>query len=215
MKTRENKIRGSKSSLIRLLKEIELLDEINYSIPENSFDIKKFSKEFLSISQKGDYKEIYDCAMKNKDYDFRLKDNSIMQFTIEKDNKNNIIKMRYAFYKSPYLIFKKDEQEYTDMFLNNYVSIRYDYDVKEYKEVIHPISHLHIGNDNNLRIPIDKILEPLEFGIFIVRNIYKNEWEILLNDKIKKNKYIRPKKQLELLEEDFFTREEKNFLYLG
>lgn len=215
MQTKENKIRGSKSILIRLLKEIELLEEINYSIPENSFDIKKFSKEFLSTSQKEDYKKIYDCAMQNKDYDFRLKDNSIMQFTIKKDNNNNIIKMRYAFYKCPYLIFKEDEQEYTDILLKNYVSIRYDYDIKEYEEVIHPISHLHIGNDNNVRIPVDKILDPLEFGIFIVRNIYKNEWRVLLNDNIKKNKYIRPKNQLELLEEEFFTREEKKFLYLG
>lgn len=215
MKIVENKIRGSKSILIKLLKEIELLGEINYSIPENSFEIKKFSKEFLSISQKGDYKEIYDCAMRNKDYDFRLNDNSIMQFTIEKGNKNNIIKMRYAFYKCPYLIFKKDEQEYTDVFLKNYVSIRYDYDINKYKEVIHPISHLHIGNDNNLRIPIDKILEPLEFGIFIIRNIYQNEWRILLNDSHIKNKYIRAKEQFEFLGENYFTREERKFLYLG
>lgn len=215
MKINENKIRGSKNVLINLLKEINLLDEINYTIPGNSFEKSKFSKEFISISQKGKYKEIYDCAMQNKDYDFRLKDNSIMQFTIEKENKNKIIKLRYAFYKCPYLIFEKNESEGTDIFLENYVSIRYDYDISEYKEIIHPISHLHIGNDNNLRIPIDKILEPLEFGVFIVRNIYKKEWELLLSDNKIRNKYIRLKEKFESLEDDLFTNEERKFLYLG
>lgn len=211
----ENKIRGSKCNLINLLKKLELLGEINYSIPENSFDKNKFSKEFLSISQKGSYKEIYDCAVKNKDYDFRLKDNSIIQFTIEKDTKRNIIKLRYAYYKCPYLIFGNNETESTDVFLENYVSIRYDYDLNEYKETTHPISHFHIGNDNNLRIPVDKIVEPLEFGIFIIRNIYVKEWKELVKDINLKNICVNSKERLEEIEENFFTNDERKFLYLG
>lgn len=215
MELNENKIRGSKNTLINLLKEIDLLNEKNYTIPENSFEKNKFSKEFLSISQKGKYKEIYDCAMKNKDYDFILKGNAIMQFTIEKDSKKNIVKLRYAFYKCPYLILGKNEIENTDIFLDNYVSIRYDYDFSEYKEIIHPISHIHIGNDNNLRIPIDKILEPLEFGLFVIKNIYLNEWNSLLENDNIKSKYLKGKHQLEGLDEDFFTDSERKFLYLG
>lgn len=125
------------------MKEEDLLKEINHSVP-NSFNKDKFSKEFFSISQKGNYKEIYDCAMKNKDYDFVLSDNSIMQFTIERDNRKKIIKLRYSFYKCPYLIFENSETESTDIFSEKYVAIRYDYDFSEYKEVIHPISHFHI-----------------------------------------------------------------------
>lgn len=215
MRISENRIRGSKNNLINLLKQIDLLGEINYTIPENSFDKNKFSKEFLSISQKGCYKEIYDCAMKNKDYDFILKDNSIMQFTIEKEIKQNIVKLRYAYYKCPYLIFGKNEMETTDIFLENYVSIRYDYDFYEYQETIHPISHFHIGNDNNLRIPANKIIEPLEFGIFIIRNIYVNDWKKLVNDVDIKNICVRSKEKLEEIDEEFFTNTESKFLYLG
>lgn len=214
MKINENKIRGSKQLLIEVLKKQGLLNEINYSIPD-TFDKNKFSKEFFSISQKGSYKEIYDCAMQNKDYDLRLKDNSIMQFTIEKENRRNIVKLRYAFYKCPYLIFGNSETESTDIFSENYVSIRYDYDVSEYKEVIHPISHFHIGNDNNLRIPIDKIMEPLEFGIFIIRNIYVNEWKSILEDEKTKDVCIKSKEKLEKIEKEFFTNSERNFLHLG
>ena len=215
MKTNENKIRGSKQGLIKLLKDIELLGEINYSIPENSFDKSKFSKEFISISQKGIYKEIYDCAMKNKDYDFRLKDNSIMQFTIEKEKRNDIIKLRYAFYKCPYLIFDGGEKETTDIFLEDYVSIRYDYDLKEYQEGIHPISHMHIGNDNNLRIPIDKIIEPLEFGIFIIRNIYADEWKKILENENTRNMCSSIKEKLEVIDEKNFSNTERKLIYLG
>ena len=215
MITNENKIRGSKFNLINLLKQIDLFGEMNYSIPENSFDKNKFSKEFLSVSQKGTYKEIYDCAMENKDYDFRLKDNSIMQFTIEKDTRRNIMKLRYAYYKCPYLIFGNNEAESTDVFLENYVSIRYDYDLNEYKETIHPISHFHIGNDNNLRIPINKVVEPLEFGIFIIRNIYVKEWNKLVNDMSLKDICLKSKEKLEEIGEEFFTNTERKFLYLG
>ncbi len=215
MITNENKIRGSKFNLINLLKQIDLFGEMNYSIPENSFDKNKFSKEFLSVSQKGTYKEIYDCAMENKDYDFRLKDNSIMQFTIEKDTRRNIMKLRYAYYKCPYLIFGNNEAESTDVFMENYVSIRYDYDLNEYKETIHPISHFHIGNDNNLRIPINKVVEPLEFGIFIIRNIYVKEWNKLVNDMSLKDICLKSKEKLEEIGEEFFTNTERKFLYLG
>lgn len=215
MITNENKIRCSKFNLINLLKQIDLFGEMNYSIPENSFDKNKFSKEFLSVSQKGTYKEIYDCAMENKDYDFRLKDNSIMQFTIEKDTRRNIMKLRYAYYKCPYLIFGNNEAESTDVFMENYVSIRYDYDLNEYKETIHPISHFHIGNDNNLRIPINKVVEPLEFGIFIIRNIYVKEWNKLVNDMNLKDICLKSKEKLEEIGEEFFTNTERKFLYLG
>ena len=215
MITNENKIRCSKFNLINLLKQIDLFGEMNYSIPENSFDNNKFSKEFLSVTQKGTNKEIYDCAMENKDYDFRLKDNSIMQFTIEKDTRRNIMKLRYAYYKCPYLIFGNNEAESTDVFMENYVSIRYDYDLNEYKETIHPISHFHIGNDNNLRIPINKVVEPLEFGIFIIRNIYVKEWNKLVNDMNLKDICLKSKEKLEEIGEEFFTNTERKFLYLG
>ena len=153
--------------------------------------------------------------MENKDYDFRLKDNSIMQFTIEKDTKQNIVKLRYAYYKCPYLIFGNNEAESTDVFLENYVSIRYDYDLNEYKETIHPISHFHIGNDNNLRIPIDKIIEPLEFGNFIIRNIYIKEWKELVKDLSLRDICLKSKEKLEEVDGKFFTNDERRFLYLG
>ena len=40
--------------------------------------------------------------------------------------------------------------------------------------MIHPVSHLHIGQNNNVRIPLSKILLPSSFVMFIIKQVY---WE--------------------------------------
>lgn len=43
---------------------------------------------------------------------------------------------------------------------NQYTVMRYDYDQKGYRPLIHAVSHLHIGFNNNVRIPLNKVISP-------------------------------------------------------
>lgn len=58
--------------------------------------------------------------------------------------------------------------------------IRYDIDSAAYKKCIHPAAHLHIGWDNQVRIATRRILTPLAFILFIIRQTYPANWEQLL-----------------------------------
>jgi hypothetical protein len=54
--------------------------------------------------------------------------------------------------------------------------LRYDYNLDIYKEGIHPASHLHMGFNNNIRIATERILKPISFVLFILRQNYPNIW---------------------------------------
>ena len=50
--------------------------------------------------------------------------------------------------------------------------IRYDYDYQRYDPIFHPISHIHIGHNNGVRIGISKILFTTKnLYFFVIRNI--------------------------------------------
>jgi hypothetical protein len=57
------------------------------------------------------------------------------------------------------------------------ISIRYDYDFSLYREIYHPISHIHIGHDNNIKIGLNRKMLPETFIVFLIKNIYPKLWE--------------------------------------
>jgi hypothetical protein len=171
------------------------------------------SKEFKAASIKDEYFDCYNIGLSFNDFDFLLIDQSYFQF--EYNNKGSNLEIRYAFFQTPinYISYedfldiiieaqnlsesKEDigemfEAEY-QQFLNEkevenkYITIRYDVDYKNYKPLVHSISHLHIGHQNNIRIPIEKFISPLTFVLFILKNVYYSEWKEM-NDK--NNHYI-------------------------
>lgn len=196
----------------------------------------KFSQEFLSVMFDDDYERIYKVAMKNDDYDFILSDDSFLQFSIQYCNSElDKIKIRYAYYPSPreylsyeeflkengisfeecgYGFFEEYEQYISESRLKKSVTpIRYDYDVDEYTSVTHPISHLHIGMVQNFRIPSLRILEPQAFVIFVVRNMYYNNWIKLLSSEKYSEILDKSKKDKHLLRENF-DEDEKKYLFI-
>lgn|GEM_PF-963121 len=58
--------------------------------------------------------------------------------------------------------------------------IRYDYKATDYREGIHPASHIHIGFANEIRICTQRIMNPISFVLLILRQRYPREWERLL-----------------------------------
>lgn len=160
-----------------------------------------YSEEFIKISKANNLVETYKCAIKNEDYDILLKDESIIQFQKKDDD------LRYAYIQNPYKYISKEdyitliytaeeleelsefsleelvnENEY-EQFLNeqrlNSISnyFRYDCSPSGYKPLIHSYSHFHIGMNENVRIPSSKIITPLKFTKFCIKNTYFENWK--------------------------------------
>lgn len=192
---------GYKNS-IQLLKECDLFKNENKS-RKMTFSREKISKDFISICQKDNYKEIYDTALKRGDYDILLKDNSFFQFTYSKDDEK-VIEIRYAYYNVPFIAESYenflqsnnfDYREVGDSFFEEYdqyiseadlkkqvIPIRYDYDSIRHDPVVHSSSHMHLGHNNEVRIPCDKILCPDTFMAFVIRHVYFKYYKSIIKE---------------------------------
>lgn len=220
----------------KMLKSIDNFKKENTTRPR-SLAYSKFSEDFIKTSQDGEYEKIYQTAMRNSDYDFMLKDDSFFQFSCDTiSGSDDTTYIRYAYYPNPryfctYVEFLETnglsyeecadsfeldyEQEIAEARLKSAVTpIRYEYDSYRYLPAIHPISHLHIGHEENMRIALSKIMLPQKFVSFVTRTCYYNEWK----KSIKENQIYREicykaKKKCPPLIKDFF-QDEKLFLYL-
>lgn len=54
--------------------------------------------------------------------------------------------------------------------------VRYDYSANGYRAGVHPISHMHIGFQSSLRIGMKKVLNPVSFTLFVIRQHYPDRW---------------------------------------
>ena len=202
------------------------------------FKPSKFSSDFFEASKdmdhNGDYRKLYQVAITNKDYDILLEDYSFFQFSCE-SNSNNEVKYRYAYYEVPsefptyeeflnensfsYMDcgegFRQDyEQVIDEAKLKNAVTpVRYDYDESLHEPPVHSTSHLHLGFQNEIRIPSKYLLTPHAFVAFIVRHIYWRRWKTLMND----NKFCSiyyVKGECHYLNKTLFTSDEEKDFYI-
>ncbi|OAK17196.1 DUF2290 domain-containing protein [Bacillus wiedmannii] len=220
----------------KILKESELYKETNQT-RKMSLNIGKYSEQFIKLSQKKDYEKLYKVAMENMDYDFLLKDDSFFQFScVLSNNKLEEGTIRYAYYENPrsyntYEQFLEGngfeysecgeelrleyEQEIAEARLKNSVTpIRYDYDFKLYEPIHHPISHIHIGHNNDVRIPLSKILTPAKFVNFVLRNAYSKQWKVAFQNESFQDLCISTKNSCYDVQDTFFQKKEKDFLYM-
>lgn len=166
------------------------------------------SDEFKEASQGGKYYDAYTKGLENYDYDVLLMDQSFFQF--EYLHKQDCDEIRYAFFQNPidfisykeYLeidpvcssldesideigdIFYGEYQQFLDEQEMNsvYTTIRYDSDLSNYLPLIHSVSHIHIGHNNNVRIPINKLISPLRFVAYVVKHVYYYLWKDLVSN---------------------------------
>ena len=195
----------------------------------------KFSVEFKGLSSEKDYLKTYKYAISNGQYDFLLNDRSFIQFSCDKEQ-SLIHKIRYAYYQVPLDIptyeeflqiqgldyaecgenmYSYYEQELDESSLKKSITpIRYDYDVTEYVELDHALSHIHIGHDNDIRIPISHILSPLAFVAFIIRHSYWEVWKKSMRDTRFSNLYFKAKPECSMIDKSYFSSQERKDLYL-
>lgn len=210
-----------------LLKKYELCMHFNVRVTSTP-------QSFTTLSHKKDYLNIYKTAVDNHIYDAVFKDNSLLQFDYNDTQEHK--SLRYAYYQSPYefpdyesYLLRNDlsfdevgetfreiyEQEYDEAQINaNTSMIRYDYDESLYQEGIHPASHFHVGNSNQIRIPTSIIVTPYLFVLFITKQMYYQKWKELTTNRTFKNHISRSRASCKLLDRSLFTTEDKNELYL-
>lgn len=128
------------------------------------------------------YDEIYDELSQNRAYNLKLLDGGLIQMMYAFGNRT-LTKHRLAFFSSPHIdefqnnpeIYLEDEI-YADVVARNIVAfpIRFDYDSQDgaHQELVHPKSHLTLGQYQNCRIPVTAPLTPEHFMDFILRNFY-------------------------------------------
>ena len=128
------------------------------------------------------YEEIYKDLADSRAFNIKMLDGALVQMTYQ-FVQGGLDKHRLAFLPSPSLAeFQNDPQVYfgddlyADIVASNivHVPIRFDYDASEdiHRVLIHPKSHLTLGQYRNCRIPVSAPLTPLQFTDFILRNFY-------------------------------------------
>jgi hypothetical protein len=58
--------------------------------------------------------------------------------------------------------------------------IRYDFDERAYRPGIHPVAHVHVGLENDIRISTRRAFTPAAFFLFVVRQLYPQSWARLV-----------------------------------
>lgn len=56
------------------------------------------------------------------------------------------------------------------------ISLRYEYAEDEYRRLIHPCAHLHLGWQREGRIPVRRVWTPELFTAFVIRNMFADSW---------------------------------------
>lgn len=175
------------------------------------------------------YKEI----VENNDYSFILCDNSLLLF--EKSDEENTL--RYSFIEFPILFDSYEEflsekglnfeevgysyvQEYNQLVseadLKKYPQyFRYDYSEREYHELCHSVSHLHVGLSGSTRISISKKLSPLAFILIIIKNVYYSKWKDVVESGDLDSALDNMKSNCPDLDRSLFTVKDKKEFFLG
>lgn len=194
------KFKSELNFIEEFLKSNALLDERNY-LPNDELDV--------SLYRKYSYKENWENLIKDNIYNFYLTDNSIFVFKLNSSKK----KISFSYYECPYNCMTYKEflhdngvkNEYDKSFKSLYeeyllnecdlkedpVTFRYDLDFDSYFSGLHPVSHLHIGFKNNIRIGIDKIFNASSFFSFVFRQHYPTYWKLLIENIDSKSEYLK------------------------
>ena len=175
--------------LISVLIGKGICDDSNFSAIRSSggkTDVTFSGSEHVSIALGAiEYTDIYRELTDKRSYNMRLVDGALLQmmYRIEGDQ---LRQHRLAFYPSPNLLpFQDDpgaymrDELYLEIIQRRIVPfpLRFDFDAREgvYADVVHPKSHLTLGDVKGCRIPVSAPLTPRWFVEFILRNFYQTE----------------------------------------
>lgn len=127
------------------------------------------------------YEAIYRELDSHDAYHVKLVDGGLLLFQYAFRPDKSLAQHRLAYFPSPVLptieeaptLYEQDEL-YGDIIADRLVRfpVRFDYAPDEKVDVLHPASHMTLGQYENCRIPVAGPLCPSSFGMFIIRNFY-------------------------------------------
>lgn len=182
-----NGIMQQVNALVTYLVEVGLADDQNFAferrLSADTVEITFSNAEYATAAMKNrGYAEIYQELVAARAYSVKMPDGALLQimyaFTGDLPEQH-----RLAFFPSPHLeefqsnpeLYLEDEI-YADVVARNIVPfpVRFDYDAREgvHRELVHPKSHLTLGQYERCRIPVTAPLTPSWFIDFILRNFY-------------------------------------------
>ena len=135
----------------------------NYATIKNTCVTWTGNKYNYSIYRGLSYRETHRQILQNREYIMLFEDNSAVQLYYELNKYNSsIIEHSLTFLPSPDI--------------EGLTYLRFDFDGKKvnYIDCLHPYSHMHIGLENDSRIPILGPVTPSNFVKFILKNFYRD-----------------------------------------
>lgn len=127
------------------------------------------------------YEDIYRELDSHDAYHVKLVDGGLLLFQYSFRPDQSLAQHRLAYFPSPILptveeapaLYEQDEL-YGDITAKRLVRfpVRFDYAPEQKIDVLHPASHMTLGQYEGCRIPVTGPLGPSSFGMFIIRNFY-------------------------------------------
>lgn len=206
------------------LNEIENL-LISFSLLEERWWNPDTSKLIPAIFRTMNYRDVWEKHYEDKLYHFLLVDKSMLLYRYSENAGS--VQINYSFLECPlnvptYIEFLNSQGfTYEDVgheFFPDYqlevdsaqykissIPIRYDYDPIAYREGLHPVSHIHFGHSTSIRIATERILQPISFTYFIIRQYYKEKWEDFINHSDAPTKCRKIREHLDPINAKFFN----------
>lgn len=132
------------------------------------------------------YIDMYTELIRRKSYNLKMIDGALISLQYEFSG-DVLTKHRLCFFPNPELRnFQQEceeylsEELYADIVDQRIVAVplRFDFDGRSevIKDMIHPASHLTLGQYENCRIPVSRPIMPHHFLHFIIRNFYNTAY---------------------------------------
>ena len=181
-----NGVKAQIDQRVRYLVEVGLADEIQGGFQRRTgkrVEITFPNAAHVSTALRDyEYGYIYQLLVRERAYNVKMLDGALIQMMYEFSGKR-LLRHRLAFVPAPHLYdFQSgpdmylDDELYGDIVGRNIVPfpLRYDYDARtgRYVDLVHPKSHLTLGQYEHCRIPVSAPVTPHWFIDFLLRNFY-------------------------------------------
>lgn len=214
---------------------ISLIKQLGLFKDENVHQYIPYSSTCAAYSRGTDYRELYQNFIDNRDYDILLSDDSLIQMSrvngesrfVYIQNPQRIVSFESFLIDNGFDLTLESVSELKGVFSDDYsqvlegmplnsgaVYFRYDEDSRGRKnnENVHAFAHLHVGLNNDIRIPVSVHMIPQAFVAFVIRHVYYDVWtEAIRNSQIA----LDYKERCPNLPEVLWTEVEKQDFYLG
>lgn len=193
----ENSFNASIARSISLIDSCGLLAHVNSKI--------HLPSDYVTHVRDLSYKEEWEVHNNRHWYHVKFTDQSLLFFkpdsfkyfmapfshtmSLEEYEQNEIkqlIDEGYTIEDATILVSSDLEKDYSDYVdtettIKTATPIRLDIHPTQYHATHHPVTHMHLGHENESRLPVKKIMTPDAFSSFIIATFYPDKWKLLLN----------------------------------